>query len=106
MKRIMWSKEEKALARRAFEKAYRREVDELANRVKRIANAANTPEDIWQLHDFLTKKRRETDEKYDYRYSVLIWVFGRLIREGWIGLDDLKGLNEDKILIIKNLVDL
>lgn len=56
------------------------------------------------IHDFLTEKRNEVDEKYDYRYSVLILVFARLLREGWIELDDLKGLDENKITKIKKML--
>lgn len=102
----MWSKTEKEVARQAFGRAYERECKELSNKVKEMANTAKTPEDIWELHEFLTEKRKEIDEKYDYRYSVLILVFGRLLREGWIGLDDLEGLDEDKITKIKNIADL
>ena len=29
--------------------------------------------------------------------SHLIFVFGRLLNEGWIEIDDLEGLDEDKI---------
>jgi len=25
-----------------------------------------------------------TDEKYDYRYSVLLFVFARLLKEKWL----------------------
>jgi len=67
----MWSKKEKAAARQAFDKAYERETIKLANEVKEMANTIKTPEDIWDLHDFLTEKRNEVDEKYDYRYSIL-----------------------------------
>jgi len=103
---IMWSKTEKEVARQAFKRAYERECKELSNKVKDMANTAINPDDIWELHDFLTEKRKEIDEKYDYRYSVLILVFGRLLREGWIELDDIKGLDEDKISNFKNIADL
>jgi Photoprotection regulator fluorescence recovery protein len=52
---------------------------------------------VWQLHDFLSAKRHDIDGKYDYRYSVLIFVFATLIREGWLHLDELKGLHTDKL---------
>jgi len=58
---------------------------------------ASEPEDIWLIHDLLTKERRLTDEKYDYRYSVLLFVFARLLKEGWIAETDLQGLADDKI---------
>ncbi|MGC9998318.1 MAG: hypothetical protein ABSE79_23620 [Terriglobia bacterium] len=50
--------------------------------------------------------RREVDRKYDYRYSRLITVFGRLLMEGWIAEADLDGLAEDKLQRIKGLASL
>ena len=55
------------------------------------------PNDIWRLHDFLSEKREEIDAKYDYRYSVLIFVFARLLKEGWLKESDLDGLHDDKV---------
>jgi len=104
MENANWSKKEKEVSRQTFKRAYERESTELINKVKEMASAAKTPEDIWKLHDFLTEKRNEVDEKYDYRYSVLILVFARLLREGWIELDDLKGLDENKITKIKKML--
>jgi len=103
MNNIAWSKKEKVIARKAFDKAYERETIKLTNDVKVLANEIKTPEDIWHLHDFLKEKRREIDEKYDYRYSQLIFVFGRLLNEGWLEINDLEGLDEDKITKIKLL---
>jgi hypothetical protein len=36
----------------------------------------------------------------------LILVFGRLLREGWIEVDDLEGLDEEKITKIKYVAEL
>ena len=102
----MWSKEEKDIARRAYEQAMDRESKELLGRLKEMAKAAETPEDIWEIHDFLTSKIEEIDKKYDSRYSELIPVFGRLIREGRLRLSDLEGLAEDKIAKIKLIAGL
>ena len=41
------------------------------------------------------------DAKYDYRYSVIIFVFARPLRQGWITEKDLEGLHEEKIEKIK-----
>jgi hypothetical protein len=97
----MWSKKEKEIARRAYRMALEREGLELLNKLKEMANAARSRDDIWKIHDFLTERRNDIDQKSDYRYSVLISVFGRLIREGWIGIDEFEGLDEDKIAEIK-----
>ena len=87
------SEVEKAIARKAFDKAYERETRKLTNEVKEMANTIKALEDIWKLHDFLEEKKNEIDDKYDYRYSQLLFVFGRLLREGWLNEDDLDGLN-------------
>lgn len=39
--------------------------------------------------------------KYNYRYSVLIIVFGTLMREGLINENNLEGLSEDKMKVIR-----
>jgi len=101
-----WSKDEKAIAHRAYDEAYDRELAALADEVRRRANAITEPHHIWALHDFLTRKRKEIDEKYDYRYSQLDFVFARLIREGWLSEAELAGLAEEKLARIKSFLDL
>ena len=104
MNHVKWSKTEKKTAREAFERAYERECSYLAGRIREKANQIKKPDDIWRLHDFLTEKRKEVDKKFDYRYSVLDLVFGRLIKDGWLDFADLEGLNEEKIERIKRLL--
>ena len=105
MNEIRWSKTEKKKARETFEKAYRRECAELARKIRVKAKELSGPDDIWRLHDFLTKERRELYHKYDYRYSVLIFVFATLIKEGWLSLEELDGVGEDKTSQIAALLD-
>jgi hypothetical protein len=102
----MWSKKEKDIARRAFRMALEKEGLGLLSELKEMATIARNRGDIWRIHDFLTVRRKDIDQKYDYRYSVLISVFSRLIREGWIGIDELEGLDKDKIAKIKILAGL
>ena len=106
MNEISWSKKEKGIARHIFKRAYERECIELINKVKDLAGMIETPEDMWELHDFLSEKRKETDGKYDYRFSVMIFVLGRLLSEGWITFDDFEGLTNDKIEKIKEFAKL
>ena len=103
MRDISWSKKEKEIARRAFDNAYRKECTTLVNRAKKMLDSINDPLDIWKIHDLLTESRKEIDLKYDYRYSVLISVFARLLREGWLTDTDLAGLREDKLERVKAL---
>jgi len=104
MNHVKWSKSEKKIAREAFEKAYERECSYLAGRIREKANQIKKPEEIWELRDFLTEKSKEVDEKYDYRYSVLDFVFARLIKDGWLEYADLEGLTEEKIEQVKSLL--
>jgi hypothetical protein len=46
---------------------------------------------------------RQTVSKYDYRYSVLLFVFARLLKKGWIMAPDLQELADDKIEAIRYL---
>ncbi len=98
-----WSKKEKAIARRTFEGAYEKECKDLIKEIQKRANEAKDPIDIWRLHDFLTRRIEEIEGKYDYRYSRLIFVFARLLKEGWITVGEIEGLKEDKIDKIRYL---
>lgn len=106
LREMKWSKAEKEAARRTFDGAYRKECRSIAVKIKKMAAAVSEPEDLWRIHDVLTKERRKTDEKYDYRYSVHLFVFARLLGEGWITEADLYGLVDDKIEAIRYLAGL
>lgn len=94
---VEWSNTEKKIAQTAFDKAHKREIEAVIKEVHQRASVITQPDQMWQLHDFLSARRHEIDGKYDYRYSVLIFVFARLIKEGWLHLDELQGLEKDKL---------
>jgi hypothetical protein len=98
-----WSNKEKSIARTAFNKAYEKECHQIIGKLKEKSGKLSVPEDIWELHDYLSEIRREIDEKYDYRYSVLMMVFARLLKQKYLQVDDFEGLTEEKIDRIKNL---
>ncbi|MFZ4640675.1 MAG: hypothetical protein ACOYMP_09785 [Nodosilinea sp.] len=97
MSDLSWSNAEKEIAQTAFEKAYGREIAVLIQEVRAQAACLSELDDLWQLHDFLSTKRHDVDGKYDYRYSVLVFVFSRLVKEGWLHLDELAGLEQSKL---------
>ena len=74
-----WSKSEKVIAHTAFDVALGRELREVIQRAKQMANEIQEPSDLWELENYLTQRRKEIDRKYDYRYSQLRHVFGRLL---------------------------
>jgi hypothetical protein len=57
--------------------------------------------ELWELEHHLTQLRKEIDRKYEYKYSVLLLVFGELVREGRLDVRNLHGLAEDKLAYIR-----
>ena len=98
-----WSAAEKKIARRAFEGARDREFAALITRIKQMAAELANSADTWDMHEFLSDQLRDIERKYDYRYSQLIVVFGRLLRESWIDEKDIEGLAADKIEAIRRI---
>lgn len=96
-----WSKSEKAIARTAFDAALKRELQDVMRKTKQMANQIKEPADVWELEHYLTEHRKEIDRKYDYRYSQLTRVFGRLLYEKRLGEEELGGLREDKLKSIR-----
>jgi hypothetical protein len=41
------------------------------------------------------------DSLFDYRYSQLPLVFGKLVHKGSLGLEDLEGLEEEKLAYVR-----
>ncbi len=75
----IWSRSEKVIARTAFDAALGRE-----------------------LHEVIQEAKRMASRKYDYRYSQLTHVFGRLLYEMRLCEDELRGLGEDKLKPIRS----
>jgi hypothetical protein len=98
-----WSKKEKEVARRIFDKALEREINQIKDRIIKLLTKYKEPTDIWKIHDYLSEKREEISLKYDYRYSVLMRVFSILYEEGYISDDDMVGLSDEKIDQIKEM---
>lgn len=98
-----WSTIEQTIAKEAFEKAYQREIKALIEQVRERASAIAEIEDMWHLHDFLSARRHEVDGKYDYRDSMLVFIFASLVKEGWLHLNELEGLDRSKIAKIAAL---
>lgn len=103
MSEINWSETEKKAAKDAFNRAYEREIKCLIEEVRQKASTISEIDQLWRLHDFLSARRHEIDGKYDYRYSDLIFVFARLLKEGWVNREELQVLQRDKLAKITAL---
>jgi hypothetical protein len=105
MLNLKWSDSEKKLARQVYDKALKSELANILAEFKSKAAAASNVSEMWALEDYLIDRRREIDSKYDYRYSQLLFVFARLIREGRIDEDALSGLLPEKRAVIRRALE-
>jgi len=101
-----WTAAEKKIARAAFDLALSRELASVRQEVESKLVGSRDAHSVWGIHDYLSDKRREIDTKYDYRYSVLVSVFARLVREGWISEADLRGLAVEQVKAISRILAL
>ena len=92
-----WAPSEKKLARIAFDKAFERQCTAITQEARRMLESTTAPSEIFRVQEYLTEQRRIIDRLYDYRYSRLLEVFGRLLSDGWLREGDLNGLQPAKI---------
>ncbi|HET9308491.1 MAG TPA: hypothetical protein VFO46_20920 [Candidatus Sulfotelmatobacter sp.] len=72
----IWSSSERAIARKVFDAALKRELQDVMREAKQMANKIKEPADVWELERYLTRRRKEIDRKYEFRSSRLTQVFG------------------------------
>jgi hypothetical protein len=98
------SETEEKIAKQALQKAYERETSALIAKVRERASSITELEDLWALHDLLSTKRYEIDGKYHYNCSSMVFDFALLVKEGWLHLNELKGLKSEMLSKISALV--
>jgi hypothetical protein len=98
----IWSRSEKAIARRVFDAALKRELQEVLQETKQKANQIKEPGKVWELERYLTQRRKDIDRKYDFRSSRLTRVLGTLLYERRITEEELHSLREDKVKAIRS----
>ena len=102
MREMRWSPKGKAIARRVFDRALHRELEATIQEARQMTARIKEPDKLWELERYLTRRRKEIDAKYEFKYSVLLLVLADLVREGRITPDELHGLGEDKLRIIRD----
>jgi Photoprotection regulator fluorescence recovery protein len=98
----IWSGPERTIARKVFDAALKRDLQDVMRKAKEMANQINEPGDVWKLERHLTERRKEIDRQYDFRSSRLMRVLGRLLCERRITEEELHGLPEDKLKAIRS----
>jgi hypothetical protein len=79
-----------------------RELGALIERTKQRASRISTAEELWQMEHWLTECREDISATYDYRYSVLPLVFAKLLHKQVLTKNDLAGLSQEKIDLIRH----
>lgn len=92
-----WTATEQEVAERAFEQAYGRAITQLIATLQTRASGLSTPESIWQLHDFLSIERHTIEGRFAFQLEGILFVFASLVKEGLLQLDELSGLEADKL---------
>jgi hypothetical protein len=103
MSELTWSATQKKAARAAFDLALARELKSIRQHAEAMLRNGEDDRIVWRLRDYLSEKGREIDQKYDYRYSVLMLVFHRLVSEGWLTEDELTGIGVEKVEMIRRV---
>jgi hypothetical protein len=92
-----WTDQEQDLARRAFDKAHSRAALGIIRAAQDHANRMDSVEDCWKLHDFLSIQRHEIEGRFDFRLPGLLFVFASLVKDGLLQVEELDGLDKDKL---------
>jgi hypothetical protein len=92
-----WTETEQGIARSAFSSAYERAVQQLVQQVQTKAAGLNSAETLWQLHDYLSIQRHTMEGRFDFRLDGILFVFASLVKESLLQMDELVGLDSEKL---------
>src|SRR3954469_21952332 len=106
MRDFTWSKTQKEAARRAFDLASQRDTQAIRAEVEAMLRNSSNARVVWQIEDYLYERRREHDRVFDYRYSVLLFVFAGLVRESLLSEEELEGIGEEKVEAIREMLSI
>ena len=100
------SEPEEKIAKQALQTAYERETSAIIAKVRERASLIMELEDLWVLNDLLSTKRYEIDGKYHYNCYTIVLDLALLVKEGWLHLDELKGLKSEMLSKISALAQM
>jgi hypothetical protein len=92
-----WTIEEQGLAQAVFDRALARDVETLIGDLRSRSQELKSPDELWQLHDFLSIRRHEIEGRFDFRLTGLLFVFADFVKDGLVSLEELEGLSTDKL---------
>ena len=92
-----WSDSEQAVARTAFDQAYSRSINQLVQAIRSKSETLSNAESVWALHDFLSIERHTIEGRFDFRVEGILFVFASLVKENLLALEELAGLDKEKL---------
>lgn len=92
-----WSQTEQDIARDAFDKAYQRTIQKLIADLKDKVDSLHSPDEVWSLHDFLSIERHTIEGRFSFKTEGILFVFASLVKDKLLQLDELEGLEADKL---------
>jgi hypothetical protein len=92
-----WSDSEQVVARTAFDQAYGRSIDQLVQTIRTKSESLSNAESVWELHDFLSIERHTIEGRFDFRVEGILFVFASLVKDNLLALDELAGLDDEKL---------
>ena len=96
-----WTSEEEAVARQAFELGKQRSITTLIENLRDLSTRLDTPESIWQFHDYLSTERYQYEGRMEFDFNNILFTLADMIKQKLIQYDDLNGLNQVKVSKIK-----
>jgi len=96
-----WTQDELAIARAAFEAGKQRSIEVLIQTLQENVGSLNTPESIWQLHDYLSTERYQYEGRADFDTSNILFTLADMIKQQLISADNLNGLDQKKLSKVK-----
>jgi hypothetical protein len=92
-----WTETEQAVALEAFDLAYNRAVQKLVAEVRAKADELDSADTVWQLHDYLSIERHTIEGRFDFRLDGILFVFASLVKDSLLQIDELNGLEAEKL---------
>ena len=96
-----WTVSEQSVAREAFDRAYGRAVDKLVVEVRSKSEHLNYAETVWQLHDYLSIERHTIEGRFDFRLDGILFIFASLVKDHLLQIEELAGLDAEKLAKIE-----
>ena len=96
-----WTVQEQNVARQAFEVGKQRSITVLIKSIQHQTQRLETPDSIWELHDFLSTKRFQYEGRSNFDLNNILFTLADMIKQDLINYDDLAGFDQKKMGKIK-----